>query len=288
MTINPLGLGLGDHEGTVTIATVGSSDPPTTVAVKLMIVVQGTPLIFSRGIVNSADFTSNDRPGGELAGGMFVSIFGESLAVGTQEASTVPFQFELNGTSVRIGGLPAPIVFVSPNPLVVVVPQAVEGPTADVVVTADGLTGPAETVRVTTVRPVLVSQSEDGTGPGAIQNVADDRGVTLNTFQSAAKPRQFITIFGTGFGPTETFVADGFAASGINRLANNAQIRIGSRSVKPSFVGLSPDSPHLYQANSQLPSDTPEGCSIEVQIFIDGVPSNVVTVAVSSDGGPCR
>ena len=58
--------------------------------------------------------------------------------------------------------------------------------------------------------------------------------------------------------------------------------------MNPSFVGLSPDSPHLYQANAKIPSDPSTGCSIEVQIVIDSVPSNVVTAAISSDGGPCR
>ena len=288
VTVSPLGLGLGLHEGSVMIETVGSSDPPVSVAVSLMIVVQGTPLIFSKGVVNSADFTANDRPGGELAGGMFVSIFGESLASGEDSVFTVPFPLSLGGTSVTIGSLPAPIVFVSPNPLVVVVPQAVEGPTADVVVTANGLTGPAETVRVTDVRPVLFSQSQDGTGPGAIQNVDDDGSVQPNTFQTSAKPGQFITIFGTGFGPTQTPVADGFPATGVNRITNDAQVRIGSQSVSPSFVGLSPKSPHLYQSNAEIPSDTATGCSIEVQIVIDGVPSNVVTAAISSDGGSCQ
>ena len=288
VTVSPLGLGLGLHEGSVTIETVGSADPPTVVAVRMTIVVEGTPLIFSKGVVNAADFTANDRPGGELAGGMFVSIFGESLASGEDSVFTVPFPLSLGGTSVTVGGLPAPIIFVSPSPLVIVVPQAVEGPTADVVVTANGLTGPAETVRVTTVRPVLFSQSQDGTGPGAIQNVADDSAVRTNTFQSPANPGQFITIFGTGFGPTQTPVADGFAASGVNRITNGAQVRIGSQSVNQSFVGLSPDSPHLYQANAKIPSDPSTGCSIEVQIVIDSVPSNVVTAAISSDGGPCQ
>ena len=288
VTVRPLGLGLGLHEGSVMIETVGSSDPPNVVTVRLTIVVQGTPLIFSKGVVNSADFTANDRPGGELAGGMFVSIFGESLASGEGSVFTVPFPLSLGGTSVTIGGLPAPIVFVSPSPLVVVVPQAVEGPTADVVVTANGLTGPAETVRVTDVRPVLFSQSQDGAGPGAIQNVADDGTVRTNTFQSPATPGQFITIFGTGFGPTQTPVADGFPATGVNRIKNDAQVRIGTQSVEPSFVGLSPNSPHLYQANAEIPSNTSTGCSIEVQIVIDSVPSNVVTLAVSSDAGPCQ
>ncbi len=116
VTISPLGLGLGLHEGSVTIETVGSSDPPTVVAVRMSIVVEGTPLIFSKGVVNSADFTGNDRPGGELAGGMFVSIFGESLASGEDSVSTVPFPLSLGGTSVTVGGLPAPIIFVKSQP----------------------------------------------------------------------------------------------------------------------------------------------------------------------------
>ena len=63
---------------------------------------------------------------------------------------------------------------------------------------------------------------------------------------------------------------------------------IGPQMVDPSFVGLSPNQPHLYQANVEVPSNALTGCSVPVKIIIDGVESNIVTMAITANGAPCR
>jgi uncharacterized protein (TIGR03437 family) len=195
-----------------------------------------------------------------------------------------------------MGGLEAPIVFISPTQLVAVVPQALtQGEplsqalnSAEVTVRRGQETSPAEKVRLVAVRPLLFSQNQQGTGLGAIQNVVSPGVVQLNDFDHPARPSQAVQIFATGLGPTQVAIPDGQPATSINRITGEAQVSIGGIQEEPLFAGLSPGSPHLYQVNAIVPADSPFGCSVPVQVTVDGVVSNEVTMAVTANGEPCR
>jgi uncharacterized protein (TIGR03437 family) len=295
--IDPEGLGRGTYTDTVEVVWAGAPQP-LTISVRLTVIDATSPRMPSGGVVNNANFMPNNQPGGELSGGMFVALFGENLANGTEQAASVPFPTTLGDTSATMGGLPMPLVYVSPTQIVGVVPQALTRAagsaqtspqnTADVVVSRDGNESPIETVRLKPVQPLIFTQNQAGTGLGAIQNVLGPGEVQLNTFDTPARPGQVITIFATGLGPTETPVPDGFAATGVNRVTGQRRVTIGGITDIPPFAGLSPNSPHLYQVNATVPQNAPTGCSVPVRISIDGVASNEVTLAVTADGSPCR
>jgi uncharacterized protein (TIGR03437 family) len=97
-----------------------------------------------------------------------------------------------------------------------------------------------------------------------------------------------VTIYATGLGPTETPVPDGSAATGANPITGDPRVTIGGITDEPLFAGLSPNSPHLYQVNATVPENSPIGCSVTLRISVDGVTSNEVNLAVTSDGSPCR
>jgi uncharacterized protein (TIGR03437 family) len=294
---NPAGLGRGVFTDTVEIAWA-NAPAPLEIDVRLTVIHATTPRISSGGVVNSATFATNSMPGGELTGGMFVNIFGERFAGSTVQAGVVPFPTSLGGTSATMGGLPMPLVYVFSTQIVGVTPQALtqvtgvaqSAPqaTADVILVANGDSSPIETVRLKAVQPLIFTQNQAGTGLGAIQNVLAGGQVELNTFDTPARPGQVITIYATGLGPTEMPVPDGFAATGANRITGEPQVTIGGFTEEPSFAGLSPNSPHLYQVNATVPQDSPTGCSVTLRLSVDGVASNEVTLAVTSDGSPCR
>ncbi len=296
--IDSSSLSPGTYNDSIEVAWAGAPGP-LTIPVRLTVIQPTTPRLSMGGVVNNANFLPNSQPGGELSGGMFVALFGERLATDVEVAASVPFPSVLAGTSATMGGLPVRLVYVSPKQLVGVVPQALtqvagvaqSGPqtTADVVVKVNGDASPIETVRLKPVQPLIFTQNQSGTGLGAIQNVLGDGGVALNTFDTPARPGQTVTIFATGLGPTETAVPDGFAASGVNRVTGQTKVSIGGiPDLVPSFAGLSPNSPHLYQVNATVPDDTQIGCSVPLRVSVDGVASNEVTLAVTADGTPCR
>ncbi len=290
---DPTGLPSGVYRGTVEIAWAGSTRT-FSVPVTFNVVSATGPLISEGGIVNAATYTANSLPGGELTGGMYFAAFGVRLADQTLRAGAVPLPTELAGVTVSMGGIPAPLVFVSPNQIVGVIPQgltdgqqtAQSNSEVDVIVIRNGEVSAPERIRLAPVRPVLFSQDQTGTGPGAILNLAGST-VTLNTFDNPARPTQALSLYGSGFGPTQTFVPDGAASSGANPVTAAVRVRVGGRDAEVLFAGLSV-SPHLYQANIILPPDSEQGCEVPVQILIDGVASNVVTIALTESGQPCR
>ncbi|MCB9385388.1 MAG: hypothetical protein H6509_12305 [Bryobacterales bacterium] len=294
VTVNPSGLPIGVHRGFVELAWLGSSST-LQIPVSFNIVSATGPLISQGGVVNAANYRANNLPGGQLTGGMFVAIFGQRLAERTEQAPSIPLPTSLGGTSISIGGIPAPMVFASDRQLVAVVPQALtqhDGVAqniseADVVVVRGSEFSPAERVQLTPVRPVLFSQDQTGAGPGAIQNVLGGGQVQLNTFQDPARPLSTVTIYGTGFGPTQTQVLDGFAASGPTTLRGSLRLVVGGVDALVLYPGLS-GLPHLYQVNATLDASTPLGCEVPVQVVVDGVESNTVTMAVTRNGEPCQ
>ena len=294
VTANPAGLPLGVHRGFVEFSWAGSTDT-VQVPVSLNVVSATGPLISQGGVVNAADNRANDLPGGELAGGTFIAIYGQRLAQRTEQAGQIPLPTTLGGASVSIGGLTAPLTFASDKQINAVVPQSLtqQGAAAqniteaDVIVTRGAEVSPPERVELTPIRPVLFSQDRTGSGPGSIQNVLGAGQVQLNTFEDPARPLQTITVYGTGFGPTLTAVPDGFPATGPTAIRGSARLIVGEVDATVLFPGLS-GLPHLYQVNATLHADTPLGCEVPVRVIIDGIESNTVTIAVTRNGEPCR
>ena len=77
-------------------------------------VTAATPII--AGLANGASFTQAYAPG------MVLAIFGSSLADTTWVASGVPLPVQVSGFSVTIGGVNAPLYYVSPGQLNVQIP----------------------------------------------------------------------------------------------------------------------------------------------------------------------
>ena len=295
VTVDGAGLPAGVYTGAIEIAWVGS---PRTISipVTLNLVSASSPFISRGGIVNSADFTPNTDPGGGIVGGMYVSIFGVRMALGTVRASTLPLPTELNGTIVTFAGIRATIVFVSDQVLVVAAPQALTQPDflaqanefVDVVVIRNGQLSPPEQVRLEPIRPKLFSQSQSGSGPGAILNTIGAGRVQLNTFENPAQANQAISLFGTGMGPSRPAVPDGVGASGLSSLTSAVRVVIGGRDAQVLYAGLSPGSPHLYQVDALLPPNPSQGCEVSVEVLVEGIASNEVTAAITENGQPCQ
>src|SRR5437016_2266081 len=96
------------------------------------------PVISAGGILNGASFRFSTVPGGGIAPGAIISIFGTGLASATLGAPSVPLTTTLGGTSVSIAGIPAALYFVSANQINAQVPWTVASGSLPVVVTLNG------------------------------------------------------------------------------------------------------------------------------------------------------
>lgn len=253
------------------------------VLLSLSAIVSAQPAIGAGGILNGASFRLPDAPGGGVAAGSIISIFGTNLATSTAAASAVPLPFTLNGTSVTIQGRPAALYFVSAGQINAQVPWATTAGTVPVVVTVNGTASAAANLTVQTASPGIFSQASSGRGPGAIQNFVSQTSTPLNTPTTSIAPGGLIIIYATGLGAVNNPPADGAASNG-QTTSNAVTVRIGAGTVTPEFAGLSPGFVGLYQVNVRIPSTLPEGCNIAVQLQVAGQVSNTATLSSARSG----
>jgi uncharacterized protein (TIGR03437 family) len=163
----------------------------------------------------------------------------------------------LDGVSVSINGKPAAVYYVSPNQINVQAPTDDATGSVQVTVTnANGTSDPVTTNLSTYLpgfflfpRNYVAAVHADGSfvGPPGLFDAAPT---------TAAKPGESISLFGTGFGPTNPRVAAGEVFKGAAPLTTAVEVRVGSTNAEVTFAGLS--SAGLYQLNIVVPN-LPDG-----------------------------
>ena len=97
-----------------------------------------------------------------------------------------------------------------------------------------------------------------------------------------AQRGEFVSLFCTGLGPVQPEVKSGEVAPSTPPLAETLSptlVNISDIPALVTFSGLAPGFVGLYQVNVQVPMGVPSGVQ-EVEIIINGVPGNTVTIAV--------
>jgi uncharacterized protein (TIGR03437 family) len=199
------------------------------------------------GVINAASFAP---PGNPISPGQFVTLFGTGLAKSNQTAAP-PYPPTLNGVSVLINNKQAPLYFVSPGQLNVLVPFGTTGPTATIVVQNNGVNSNTVTVPVAATSPGIYSLDQSGSGAGAILH-AD------YSLVNAAKPAtggETVLIYLTGLGTVTPTVTDGTAGTGsaLHTSDTDVVVYAGGQQGTVVFKGLAPGFPGLYQLNVTLP-----------------------------------
>ena len=240
-----------------------------------------TPTLPADSVVNGASFRPATEPNSAIAPGAIVAIFGTGLAGGTQLASDVPLPTTLGDTSVTFNDIPASLFFVSGTQINAQVPfELMTGAgTVTVQVTRGTESSTAQPIGIAAVSPGIFTLNQQGTGAGAILHALDFQ---LVTESNPAQPGEFLLIFCTGLGPVQPEVPSGQIAPSTEPLARTVTLPLVNISDIPALVtfsGLAPGFVGLYQVNVQVPVGVPSGTQ-NVEIIINSVPSNTVTIAV--------
>ena len=240
-----------------------------------------TPTLPANSVVNGASFRPATEPNSAIAPGAIVAIFGTDLAGGTQLASDVPLLTTLGDTSVTFNNIPAPLFFVSSVQINAQVPfELVTGAgTVTVQVKRGSETSTAQPIGLAAVSPGVFTLNQQGTGPGAILHADNFQPVSES---APAQPGEFLLIFSTGLGSVQPEVPSGNVAPSTEPLARTLStplVNIAGLPAQVSFSGLAPGFVGLYQVNVQVPGGVPLGTQ-EVEIIINNVPGNTVTIAV--------
>lgn len=196
------------------------------------------PAVPSAGIVNAA----SSKPA--IAPGSLISIYGTNLAPSDAAAPSLPLPETLNGTSVSINGIPAPLVFVSSGQINAQVPFEVQPGVASLIVTAGALKSAPTSFYVKPTAPGLWPVDSTPVQPG-----------------------DYLTIYVTGQGLCDR--SDPFPAP----LAP-VTVQVAGQEAQIAFAGMPPALPGILQVNLIVPPAS-SGAQ-DLTITIGGVPSNAV------------
>ena len=220
------------------------------VGVKLPQLSGGGVFLSPLGVVNAASFAPPTHP---ISPGSMLSLFGTGMAGELGIPGSVPLPTQFNGVSVTINGIPAPLFFVSPGQINLQTPFAVQGPTADVVVTNNGQASNTVQVPVAATSPGVFSVQQTGFGPGIITH-AD---FSLVNAQNPARLGEVLILFLTGMGAVDPAFPDG-ATAPVSPLSEtvdqNVQVIFAGVAGDVLFSGAAPNFVGLYQLNVQVPT----------------------------------
>jgi uncharacterized protein (TIGR03437 family) len=230
-------------------------------------------------MVNAASFAL----GQSLAPGSLASIFGTGLAVSTAQASLSALPTELAAVSVAIGGVAAPLQYVSPTQLNLQVPWNLPTGAANVSVATNGFVLPPLRISISPYSPAIFT-TRDGSGQAVAINldgsIAAPAGAMPGSAARPARPGDYIMIFATGLGPVAPAITDGRSAlDGLRTTLTVPRVLIGNASAEVTFSGLSPQFAGVNQINAIVPP-VPGGV-LPLQLEIGGVlTTGKITIAV--------
>jgi len=197
------------------------------------------------------------------------AVFGTKLASQTASATGLPLPTSLDGTTVYVNGVAAPLFFVSPTQINYLIPSDVQPGMARVIVIAkDGMVSQGQAL-ITATAPGLFTRRANGQGAPAAVASAD--GVNFNTNISnpdgapvAIDAGSFVALFGTG----------------LHFNSGGATLMLGSTNIPALFAGPQGQLIGLDQINFQIPNSLAGRGDVELIVAVDGKVTNAVRLKI--------
>lgn len=227
----------------------------------------------SQAIGNVASYAYSATPPGSV-----FTIFGQQLATRPGRAATTKLPTQLVTTSVTVNGQEVPLFYVDTEQIDAQMPWNIPGNTVASVVVTNGMsTSNAAAVYV----PVA--------GTPGISTYGNNRAVVINADGSVnsasdqAKVGDEVVVYFTGGGPVQasgTLTTGSPDPSGLSPVTGKYSITVGGVAATIDYIGLTPGSIGLYQANFNVPQIA-KG-TYPVVITISGYASNAPVMSVSN------
>jgi uncharacterized protein (TIGR03437 family) len=259
----------GDLSGAVPFGAV-SMNVPRTVTAQFDVV----PYVAPTGVQNGAGNTP--QPG--VAPGSVISIFGSNLASAVTTGPNSPLVQTLSGTVVQVANRLLPLFFVSPAQINAELPADMTLGAQTLTVSAQGQ--PDVTANFTVVRdaPGLFEQLVNGQG-FAVALHPDGSAVTTS---SPAARGELLTVYGTGFGPTNPVRPLGFAVPQTPPflLLDAASVQVGTAVLAVENAFAVPGSVAVDAVQFRLSDGAPSATNAPLYVSINGQQSNTVLLPV--------
>jgi uncharacterized protein (TIGR03437 family) len=157
------------------------------------------------GIVNAASYAPFTAG---ISDGELLTLFGSNLAAGNFSAAA-PYPATLGGVQVMVNGIAAPVSYVTPGQVSIVVPFEIASAAAQFQVNNNGILSNIVMELVNQTTPGVFTFPGSGLGYGAVVHSADGTSVSPS---SPAQPGETVSVFAAGLGSVSPSVTDGDTA----------------------------------------------------------------------------
>jgi uncharacterized protein (TIGR03437 family) len=260
----------GDLVGTFDTGNLVVNAPRGVVAL-----LDKVPFIAPAGVKNAA----GDTPDGTIAPGSIVSIYGENLSSNLEVGRVNPLAQSLANVTVTVNDRLLPLLFVSPKQINAQVPSDLADGAYTVVVHNAGQPDVPGSFTVRRNSPGLFTQANDQGTPLALALHADGSPVTPD---SPAHRREIVSLYGTGFGPYDTRVVDGFLvpSATLDRLTDPVAVLAGDSTFSPEWTGAAPGMVGMTIMKLKIADEMPQAATLDLAVSVNGVQSNKVQLPV--------
>jgi uncharacterized protein (TIGR03437 family) len=258
----------GDLTGTYPSGVVTMAVPRNVIAQ-----MNAVPYIPPAGVMNAVGST----PSTAVGPGSIISIYGQGLATELAVGGTNPLSQSIGGVTVTINNSILGLMFVSPQQINAQIPSGL----ADGVYTLD--------VHVSGQPDVTTTFNIARDSPGLFFNTVNSQQYALAfhadgspvTAASPAAGGETISILGTGFGPYQGSMLDGFfPPNPAPALADSLSITVGGQNPAPTWSGAATGYVGIATTSFQVPSGLASGTNVSLKVTVNGVDSNTVVLPI--------
>jgi uncharacterized protein (TIGR03437 family) len=259
----------GDLSGSLPSGAVTMNTPRSVTAL-----FDAVATIAPTGVQNGAG--STPQPG--VAPGSVISIFGSNLASAVATGPASPLPQTLSGTVVQAANRLLPLFFVSPGQINAELPADLTLGPQTLTVSAQGQPDVHASFTVVRDAPGLFQQAVNGQS-FAVAVHEDGSAVTLG---SPAGHGELLTVYGTGFGPTDPMRPTGFAVPQTPPfvLLAGASVLVGDAAIPAENAFAEPGSVAVDAVQFRLGNGAPSATNAPLRVSINGQQSNTVLLPV--------
>jgi len=259
----------GDLSGTKPVGSVAMNAPRSVQAQ-----LDRVPYIAPTGVSNAA----GETPVTGLAAGSVASIFGASFTTDTVVGPANPLAQTLGGVTVKAGDRFLPLFFVSPAQINVQIPDDLAIGTQTLTVSSQGLPDVQATFNVVRDAPgVFAALVKDQIVAMAVHE--DGSPVTPD---APALHGELLTLYGTGFGPTDHNRLMGFAipSNPPYLILDAPTVMVGDTPLAAQNAFAVPGRIAIDAVQFRLDDTAPSGTTATVHVLVNGQDSNTVKLPI--------
>jgi uncharacterized protein (TIGR03437 family) len=231
------------------------------------------PFIAPAGVKNAV----GDTPNSTVAPGSIISIFGESLAPVLEVGRVNPLAQSIAGVTVTVNDRILPLLYVSPAQINAQVPSGLSDGDYTLQVHNTGQDDISATFSVARNSPGLFFQTLNSQQYALALH--DDG--TVVTPDNPARPGETLSLLGTGFGPYNALVIDGFfPPNPAPGLADSVNLSTGDQVMSTMWSGAAPGYTGITLTKFKVPDGIESGATVPVKVTVNGANSNTVMVPI--------